>query len=135
MPIDTIKCQECGSADVTEFKPGSYVCGHCESVFKHTPSSSLAVGCEVDGCGVLASGRCLKCQSAFCGSHGTNASCTNCLSKARVRANGKPVTICERCGCDFIDEQIRYDTNYSGMICMKCRYSSAADWNRAYPAN
>jgi DNA-directed RNA polymerase subunit RPC12/RpoP len=34
MPIETIKCQECGSADVTEFKPGSYVCSHCESVFK-----------------------------------------------------------------------------------------------------
>jgi thioredoxin 1 len=69
MPIETIKCQECGSADVTEFKPGSYVCGHCEAIFKHVQLAGLGVGCEVDGCGVLAVGRCAICACAYCASH------------------------------------------------------------------
>jgi hypothetical protein len=67
MPIETIKCQECGSADVTEFKPGSYVCGHCEAVFKHIdPSQSTS---EVCSCGTFAIGRCYECSVAVCGLH------------------------------------------------------------------
>jgi hypothetical protein len=72
MPIETIKCQECGSADLTEFKPGSYVCSHCESVFKvvNAASSSAApASCEIDGCGVLAIGRCVTCGRSFCSPH------------------------------------------------------------------
>lgn len=69
MPVETIKCQECGSAEVTEFKPGSYVCGHCEAVFKHVSSVVTAGGCEIDGCGVPAVGRCHMCGQRFCGTH------------------------------------------------------------------
>lgn len=69
MPVETIKCQECGSADVTEFKTGSYVCGHCEAVFKHVPHAWTALGCQMDDCGVLAVGRCRVCKRAFCGTH------------------------------------------------------------------
>jgi hypothetical protein len=43
VPIETIKCQECGSAEVTEFKPGTYVCGHCEAVFRHVDPSKVTV--------------------------------------------------------------------------------------------
>lgn len=69
MPIETVKCKECGSADVTEFKPGSYACGHCEAVFKFAGSAASPAGCEVDGCGVLAIGRCADCRGAFCATH------------------------------------------------------------------
>lgn len=69
MPVETIKCQECGSADVTEFKAGSYVCGHCGAVFKHVAPAGVAVGCQIEGCGVLAIGRCRVCKRAFCGTH------------------------------------------------------------------
>ena len=48
MPIEPIHCEACGSRDVTEFKPGSYVCGHCEAVFKHVTPASGARGCEID---------------------------------------------------------------------------------------
>jgi hypothetical protein len=64
MPIETIKCQECGSADVTEFKPGSYICGHCESVFK-----VVSTAAELCGCGTLAEGRCSDCGSWVCKDH------------------------------------------------------------------
>jgi hypothetical protein len=78
MPIETIKCQECGSADVTEFKPGSYVCGHCEAIFKHVQPAGLAVGCEVNGCGVLAVGRCRTCGCGYCPSHKRGDECCTC---------------------------------------------------------
>ena len=67
MPIETIKCKECGSADVTEFKPGSYVCGHCEAVFKHVDPSRL--GLEQCQCGTYAVGRCAECNEPICGVH------------------------------------------------------------------
>jgi ribosomal protein L7/L12 len=69
MPVETIKCRECGSADVTEFKPGSYVCAHCEAIFKHVLSGGTVVGCEIEGCGVTAIGRCQSCGHAFCATH------------------------------------------------------------------
>ena len=80
MPIETIKCQECGSADVTEFKSGSYVCGHCEAVFKHLglAASSASIGCELRGCGVVAVGRCDRCSRAFCTSHRNVGSLRHC---------------------------------------------------------
>jgi len=45
MPAETIKCRECGSADVTEFKAGSYVCGHCEAILKRVAREDVIVGC------------------------------------------------------------------------------------------
>jgi hypothetical protein len=69
VPVETIKCRECGSADVTEFKPGSYVCGHCEAIVKHVSPAALSGGCEIDGCGVPAIGRCSSCNRRFCRTH------------------------------------------------------------------
>jgi len=65
MPIETLKCQECGSAEVTEFKPETYVCGHCESVFKSV-NAEQSPSC---GCGTFAIGRCAQCGVAVCGEH------------------------------------------------------------------
>ncbi|MGA2165612.1 MAG: hypothetical protein ABSH36_14260 [Solirubrobacteraceae bacterium] len=62
MPVETIKCQECGSADVTEFKVGTYVCGHCEAIFKHVDPSGTAT-CL---CGTFAVGRCAECHIPIC---------------------------------------------------------------------
>jgi len=67
MPIETIKCQECGSAGVTEFKPGSYVCGHCEAVFKHVQPSKPAI--ELCSCGTFAIGHCHECGTPVCNTH------------------------------------------------------------------
>jgi hypothetical protein len=70
MALETIKCQECGSADVVELKTGSYVCQHCEALFKRAlPAGGVAVGCEIDGCGVTSVGRCFRCGRAFCTTH------------------------------------------------------------------
>jgi hypothetical protein len=64
VPVETIKCQECGSADVTEFKSSTYVCGHCEAIFKHIePSQGTNVACS---CGTFAVGRCAECDKPVC---------------------------------------------------------------------
>jgi hypothetical protein len=65
MPVETIKCQECGSADVTEFKVDTYVCGHCEAVFKHVDPLSVS-SCS---CGTFAIGRCAICHMPVCAQH------------------------------------------------------------------
>jgi hypothetical protein len=70
MPLETIHCDQCGSSDVTEFKPGSYVCAHCEALFKHVPSGAASSGgCEVDACGVPAIARCATCRRRYCQTH------------------------------------------------------------------
>ncbi len=70
MPVETIKCKECGSADVTEFKPGSYVCGHCEAVFKHLVPAGTLDFCQVCEGGAIASvGRCANCNRSGCIHH------------------------------------------------------------------
>jgi hypothetical protein len=41
MPVETVKCQECGSTDVSEFKPGSYVCGEGRQNPDHADQSRI----------------------------------------------------------------------------------------------
>lgn len=71
MTIETIKCRECGSADVTEFKAGSYVCGHCEAIFKHMDPTKVTVNQapQVCECGHPAEGQCVDCGKWVCKRH------------------------------------------------------------------
>lgn len=62
MSLESVNCRQCGSADVTEFKAGTYVCGHCEAVFKHIDQSGTAT-CA---CGTFAVGRCAECRIPIC---------------------------------------------------------------------
>ena len=68
MPIETIKCKECGSSDVTEFKSGSYVCGHCEAIFKHIDPSRVTVTTapEFCRCGNPVTVQCTRCSATMC---------------------------------------------------------------------
>jgi hypothetical protein len=69
MPFRVVQCPYCGGAESTEFKPGSFVCRHCEKVFTFQSPNSGALGCELDGCGVAAIGRCASCGRRFCLTH------------------------------------------------------------------
>ena len=68
MPIETIKCQECGSAEVTEFKSGTYVCGHCEAIFRHVDSNRVTVENTLAFCicGSPIEVRCNLCHAGVC---------------------------------------------------------------------
>ncbi len=107
MSFEEVKCQQCGSDQVFEFKPGSYVCGLCDTVFKGIPKVDRhsARVCEVDECGVIAIGRCGDCGDAFCVTHrgldnwgrGYVDLCRMCLSKRNVqKAESKSMEFDER---------------------------------------
>jgi transcription initiation factor TFIIIB Brf1 subunit/transcription initiation factor TFIIB len=68
MPIELLNCPNCGSAEVTEFKQGSYVCGHCESIFKHIDptQASITVRPEFCRCGNTIRGQCGTCHNGIC---------------------------------------------------------------------
>lgn len=88
MALETIKCQECGSAEVTEFKAGSYVCGHCEAIFKRVNSFGLAN--ELCECGAFATGHCRECDSPICNAHARRWEdrllCTSCFARPYAEA-------------------------------------------------
>jgi hypothetical protein len=99
MPVEAINCPHCGSAEVTEFRAGSFICGHCEAVFKHVQAAGASVGCEIEGCGVPPVGRCSWCSRAFCRSHQARIQnpemewvdcCAVCLSEQRERQRTSP---------------------------------------------
>jgi len=69
MPLETMKCQECGSADVTEFKPGTYVCGHCEVVFKYVDPCAVKASPTFCACGNQIQFRCQICRTALLCAH------------------------------------------------------------------
>jgi hypothetical protein len=69
MPVETIKCRECGSGEVTEFKPGSYVCGHCEAIFKHVDPARATVDRDFCECGGAIAFRCRVCHTGICAGH------------------------------------------------------------------
>ena len=110
MPFETIKCGECGSADVTEFKPGSYVCAHCDAVFKYVAPTikSGGSGGGLCACGTSAMGVCADCGVAVCSDHSTLGTdqrrhCMPCLAltpnqSARSSSIEKTMATCPRCG-------------------------------------
>jgi hypothetical protein len=70
VPTELIKCPNCGSSGATEFKPESFVCRHCEAVFRFVePGGGGPLGCRVGSCGVIALARCTLCHRPFCLTH------------------------------------------------------------------
>ena len=121
MPVETIKCKECGSADVTEFKSDTYVCRHCEAVFKHiVPPTHASLGCEIGDCGVPPIGRCARCDRAFCTSH------------RAVTRQAILVDQCTECMHAQVDEVSHaFDAN----LAAQARYDAdVAEWKHAVEA-
>jgi hypothetical protein len=69
MALDAIACTGCGSTDVSEYKPGSYVCGHCDSVFKYLDPSRVTVQRDFCECGAPIAFQCRACRTGICSGH------------------------------------------------------------------
>jgi hypothetical protein len=71
MPLEAVACTSCGSPEVSEYKPGSYVCGHCDTVFRHVDPSRFTVtqAPQVCDCGHQADGQCTDCGRWVCNRH------------------------------------------------------------------
>ena len=94
MPKESLNCPHCGSARVTEFKPNTYVCAHCESTFKWADPTRQVVEhvgqvllksdldcqyCLDEGRFRKAIGKCVRCGRTCCSNHGEDG-----ISIARV---------------------------------------------------
>jgi hypothetical protein len=71
MPLESIACTHCGSSEVTEFKPGTYACLHCEGVFKYADPTTLVVTQEKAfcWCGNEIVRKCFFCGVGLCRYH------------------------------------------------------------------
>lgn len=79
MPVEGIKCDRCGSSDVMEYKPDTFLCRFCDHTFKYIdPTRSLL---EIDvvpqfceeGCGNPVHFTCSLCGKRICKGHGERA--------------------------------------------------------------
>ena len=71
MPLESITCTHCGSSEVQEFKAGTFVCSHCEGVFKHLDPTTLTVSQEPAfcSCGATVDYKCSLCDKGVCYRH------------------------------------------------------------------
>jgi hypothetical protein len=69
MPLEAVACTSCGSTEVSEYKPGSYVCEHCDTVFKHVDPSKVTLQREFCACGQVVTAQCCICEKGLCRTH------------------------------------------------------------------
>ena len=74
MPIEGITCDQCGSSDVIEYKPNTYLCKACDHTFKYVDPMRARIDvapqfCE-EGCGNPIHYTCVNCGKMVCKSHG-----------------------------------------------------------------
>ena len=77
MPIEGITCDKCGSSDVIEYKPNSFLCKACDHTFKYVDPTHAEVEvapqfCE-EGCGNPIKYKCALCGKMVCEKHGAEA--------------------------------------------------------------
>jgi hypothetical protein len=68
MPVETLKCHECGSADVQEVKANTFFCNHCDAVFKYQdPNRATVVQTPTFcSCGNPVEIQCAGCEATIC---------------------------------------------------------------------
>ena len=88
MPIESIKCPDCGSSDVTKLRSGSYVCQHCESVFKVYDPQVVTIAPAFCGCGRVVEVQCQRCEAKICGH--CNAAVNNVKVRVPTTQGGYP---------------------------------------------
>jgi hypothetical protein len=69
MPLETISCSHCGSAEVKEVKANTYFCDHCETIFKHIDPNQVTVQREFCECGGPIAFQCRVCHVGICAGH------------------------------------------------------------------
>jgi len=71
MPIEQVRCENCGSGDVRQLAADSYVCEHCQTNFRLVdPTKSTVVQKpSVCDCGLVATAFCVRCHKPLCEGH------------------------------------------------------------------
>lgn len=71
MPSEAVSCPNCGSSACTEYRDNSFVCQHCDRVFRWTNPNERTVTLKASHCkcGTNAMGRCIQCGEGVCEKH------------------------------------------------------------------
>ncbi|MGO8753255.1 MAG: hypothetical protein ACLQNE_45540 [Thermoguttaceae bacterium] len=71
MPIEQVRCDNCGSGDVRQSAADSYVCEHCHTNFRWVDPTKRTVvqKASVCKCGHVAAAYCVGCGEPICESH------------------------------------------------------------------
>jgi hypothetical protein len=87
MPLESLSCTECGSTDVQEVKPSTYVCRHCLTVFKYIDPSQISATniAQFCSCGGAVQVRCQVCR--------TTTMCSSCDAVAASARHGAQLFI------------------------------------------
>lgn len=113
MPTETLRCRECGSPEITEFKPATFVCNHCEAVFKYVDPTRLTVDVAKCACGFNSIAACVACSKPLCSDHVT----------PRDPPRGRP-------HYSTPYERRLYARGYgqeNGVVCYECRHQAGLD--------
>ena len=149
MPIEQVRCENCGSGDVCLLAAESYRCEHCQTNFRWVdPTKSTVVQkpslCK---CGRAVVGACWRCHTPLCGTCGGAAgefyrsladlfrhlprSLCQTLESNNVPENLE-VLLCKKCNseCCVIWESAARWLRQEGLVCAACY-----DPKREYPLN
>ncbi len=77
MPIEQVRCNNCGSGDVHQLAPDSYRCEHCHTGFRWVDPTKITVAHNITvshnrdlcSCGMKSVGFCSRCREPFCKRH------------------------------------------------------------------
>ena len=71
MPIEQVRCDNCGSGDVRQLAADAYECEHCHSRFHWVDPTKRTVvqRASVCRCGVVAVAYCARCEEPLCECH------------------------------------------------------------------
>jgi hypothetical protein len=66
--LESIRCQSCGSGEVTEVKTGTFFCAHCETLFRQASITDARVVASPDFCvcGNAITLKCPLCTALIC---------------------------------------------------------------------
>jgi len=72
MPIEQVRCENCGSGDVRQLAPDSYTCEHCHTSFRWVDPTKRTVAHKpsVCACGRAAEAFFVRCGQGLCRDHG-----------------------------------------------------------------
>ncbi len=125
MPNEPVQCPNCGSGDVRQLAPESYVCEHCHTNFRWVdPTKKTVVHkpslCE---CGRAVVGACWRCQRPLCG---TCAGAAGDFYRSLADLfRHLPRSLCQTLESHNIPD------NFDVLLCKKCNSECCVNWESA----
>jgi hypothetical protein len=120
MPVEQVRCENCGSGDVRRLAPDSYSCEHCQTNFHWVDPTKRTVVHEsrVCECGNNAVARCVRCGEPLCRVHKKSWSglCWDTLVRLGFASGPLPDHIREA----LVEHRVPLKEGIAVVLCAKC---------------